>query len=168
MTDTTRHRQHAVKPDSADGPRTASGDALSLLIVQVMQLNGSLLAAGDALAAPAGQSSARWQVLAAVERSPGSVAEIARLMNLARQSVQRVADLLVAQGLASYEENPSHARAKNLRLTASGRRTLGQIQHAQRQWANKLAAELDPGDIVAASSLLERLKRLLQSDERKT
>lgn len=163
MTDTIHLRQQAVKSRSTAGSRTAAGDALSLLAVRVMQLNGSLLAAGDALAAPAGQTSARWQVLAAIERAPGSVADVARLLNLARQSVQRVADLLVAEGLATYEENPSHARAKLVRLSASGRRTLGQIQRAQSQWANALAARLDAKQIAAASGLLEQLQLLLQS-----
>lgn len=139
------------------------GNALSVLIVQIMQLNGLLLAAGDALAAPAGQTSARWQILAAVEGAPRSVADIARLMNLARQSVQRIADLLVEDGLASYEDNPAHARAKLLCLSASGRRTLAQIQGAQRRWANDLAAPLDPARLAAASGLLEQLKLLLQA-----
>ncbi len=70
MADTIRLRQHAVNSNSSTSSRTAAGDALSLLVVRVMQLNGALLAAGDALAAPASQTSARWQVLAAVE--PGS------------------------------------------------------------------------------------------------
>ena len=131
--------------------------------MQVMQLNGSLLAAGDALAAPVGQSSARWQVMAAVEDSPASVAEIARMLNLARQSVQRVADLLVAEGLASYEENPFHARAKNLGLAMPGRRALRQIQSAQSQWANELVARLDPDQMAVASALLERLGQLLRA-----
>lgn len=138
---------------------------MSQLVVQVMQLNGLLLAAGDALAAPVGQSSARWQVMAAVESKPASVAAIARLLNLARQSVQRVADLLVEEGLASYEENPFHARAKNLRLTASGGRALRQIQGAQRQWANELAARLDAEQVAAANGLLQQLRQLLQNDD---
>ncbi len=54
---------------------------------------GLLTAAGDVLARPAGQTSARWQVLAAVEDAPATVADVARALGLARQSVQREADL---------------------------------------------------------------------------
>jgi DNA-binding MarR family transcriptional regulator len=139
-----------------------------VFVVQVMQLNGLLLAAGDALAAPAGQTSARWQILAAVEGAPRSVADIARLMNLARQSVQRIADLLVGDGLACYEDNPAHARAKHLCLSASGRHTLARIQDAQRQWANGLAAELDVDQLRAANALLAQVTLLLQSDTNET
>ena len=109
-------RQHAVKLKIAadEVERTSAANTLSWLVVQVMQLNGLLIAAGDALAAPAGQTSSRWQVLAAVEGAPLSVAQIARAMNLTRQSVQRVADLLVDDALCAYEDNPAHARAKLL------------------------------------------------------
>lgn len=42
----------------------------------------------------------------AIARTP--VAAIARAMGLARQSVQRTADLLEAEGLVEYVENPAH------------------------------------------------------------
>src|SRR4051795_617434 len=118
-------RQNAVK----------SGDALRALLVQVFRLNGMLTAAGDALAAPAGQTSARWRVLAAVEETPMTVAQIARAWSLARQSVQRVADLLERDGLVAYEPNPAHRRASLLRLTPDGREALRRIQAAQQAWA---------------------------------
>jgi DNA-binding MarR family transcriptional regulator len=141
--------------------RTPAGDALSWLVVQVMQLNGLLIAAGDELAAPAGQTAARWQVLAAVEGAPRSVAQIARLMNLARQSVQRVADLLVQDGLASFEDNPAHARAKLLALAPAGRAALHTIQAGQKAWANALAAQMDEAGLRAASAVLGELGTLL-------
>jgi DNA-binding MarR family transcriptional regulator len=64
---------------------------------------------GDAVARPVGQTSARWRVLAAVEEAPATVSQIARAWGLARQSVQRVADALVGEGWAAYEENPATA-----------------------------------------------------------
>ena len=93
-------RQHAVKNGSAGRPpRTPTGDAFSALVIRVFRLNGLLEDEGDALARPAGQTTARWQVLAAIEDAPRSVAEIARVLSLARQSVQRVADALEGGGL---------------------------------------------------------------------
>ena len=44
------------------GSRTLAGDALSELVVHVFRLNGLLVSSGDALAQPAGQTSARWRV----------------------------------------------------------------------------------------------------------
>jgi DNA-binding MarR family transcriptional regulator len=122
--------------------RTPAGNAFSAVVVRLIRLHGFLTAAGDALARRAGQTSARWQVLAAVEDEPRSVAKIAQLLMLARQSVQRVADILESEGLVSYEANPHHRRAKLVRLTPKGRRTLAKIQDAQRGWADTLGAEL--------------------------
>ena len=79
--------------------RSPEGDAFSAFAIAVIRLHGQLTAAGDALARPAGQSSARWQVLAGAEGGRSSVADVARLLGLARQSVQRVADLLESEGL---------------------------------------------------------------------
>ncbi|CAN7254672.1 MarR family winged helix-turn-helix transcriptional regulator [Polaromonas sp. LjRoot131] len=160
-------RQHAVKSSiaQAEAERSPAANTLSWLVVQVMQLNGLLIAAGDALAAPAGQTSSRWQVLAAVEGAPLSVAQIARAMNLTRQSVQRVADLLVEGGLCAYEDNPAHARAKLLRLTSRGSKALQTIQAGQKVWANALAAGMDETQLRTASAVLAQLQQVLRAQE---
>jgi DNA-binding MarR family transcriptional regulator len=156
---TLSKRQYAVKPEGAPRARTPAGDALSDLVVKVFRLGGLLSAAGDALAEPAGQTSARWRVLASIEDGPATVAQIARGWGYARQSVQRVADLLVKEGFAAYEENPGHRRAQLLRLTPRGRAALRAIQAAQRSWADALGAELGEADLRRASVVLDRLIR---------
>jgi len=143
-------RQHAVK----SGSRVASGAAVGQLAVRVFRLEGFLTAAGDALAAPAGQSSARWRVLAAVDDRPMTVAQIARAWSLARQSVQRIADLLARDGLVAYEDNPEHRRAKLVRLTPTVRDTRGKIQAAQRRWADDIASRLSPDDLETVNRIL--------------
>jgi DNA-binding MarR family transcriptional regulator len=116
-----------------------------------------LTAEGDALAKPAGQSTARWQVLAAVENGPATVAHVARVLGLARQSVQRVADLLEREGLAAYEANPEHQRAQLVHLTPRGRSVLATIQDAQRAWANELGAQYGEAPLRRATQVLERV-----------
>jgi DNA-binding MarR family transcriptional regulator len=143
--------------------RTAAGDAVSLLAVQVLKLGGMLIDAGDALAAPFGQTSARWRVLAAIEEEPATVAAIARALGQARQSVQRVADLLAAEGLTTYDDNPDHRRAMLLRLTTRGRSTLRAIQAAQRGWADELGGAVGERELRAASVTLSRLTEALDA-----
>jgi DNA-binding MarR family transcriptional regulator len=133
----------------------------STVVIQVFQLNGLLTAAGDALSKPAGQTTARWQVMAAAEHGPMTVARIARALRLTRQSVQRVADLLEAEGVAVYDDNPDHRRAKLLRLTESGERALALIQAAQRIWADEIGAEMGEEGLRQASAVLDRLLRAL-------
>jgi DNA-binding MarR family transcriptional regulator len=151
-------RQHAVNNE-----RGAAGDALSRLVVQVFRLDGALAAAGDALARPAGQTTARWRVLAAVERQPLTVAQIARAWSLARQSVQRIADALEHDGLVAYEDNPGHRRAKLVRLTPAGTAALTQIQAAQRAWADDLGGRIGAADLDDASAILARLLEALSA-----
>jgi DNA-binding MarR family transcriptional regulator len=144
------------KRQDAVNARTAAGDAFSVLAVQVMRLAGALTAAGDGLARPAGQTSARWRVLAAVEQEPLPVAAIARAWSLARQSVQRVADDLERDGLIVYVENPAHRRAQLVQLTSRGRSTLGRIQAAQREWANAVGAKLGVEELRTGRDVLAR------------
>lgn len=157
MPRTLRDRQHAVNPAGDLPRRTAAGDAFSTLAILILRLAGHLTAAGDELARPAGQTSARWQVLAAAEHAPATVAQIARSLGLARQSVQRIADVLMDEGLAVYEENPAHQRAKLLRLLPRGRAALRAIQAAQHPWADGLGARIGETDLRRATAVLERL-----------
>jgi len=157
-------RQQAVK--KGEGPpsrRSPAGDAFSALAFQVLRLAGLLTEAGDALTRPVGQSSARWQVLAAAEHAPSTVAQAARALGLTRQSVQRVADLLEGEGLVEYRDNPDHLRAKLVHLTPRGRSVLAAIQEAQRGWADELGTELGEADLRRASAVLDRVLEAMVS-----
>src|SRR5262249_14455893 len=113
--------------------------------------------AGEALAKPAGQTLARWLVLEAVQDAPATVAQVARTLHLARQGVQRLADLLVRDGLAVYQDNPAHRRAKLPQLTPRGRATLRTILTAQATWANALGAQCGGEGVGKASFRLGRV-----------
>lgn len=156
-----QERQDAVNSNLPPA-RTESGDLFSALVVQLFRTHGLLVAAGDALSRPAGQTTARWQVLAAIEHGPATVAGIARAMALTRQSVQRVADLLAEEGLAVYEENPAHRRAKLLRLTPTGHDALVIIQSGQRVWADAVGREVGVAELQQAGALLARVLAALE------
>jgi DNA-binding MarR family transcriptional regulator len=142
---------------------TPAGAAFTTLVLEVFRLNGALLDAGDALTRPVGQSSARWQVMGCIDESALSVAQIARVMGLARQSVQRVANLLVADGLAEFTDNPVHKRAKLLHLTKTGLATLERIETAQRRWANELGGQIGLSELEMVNVALARVLKVLES-----
>jgi DNA-binding MarR family transcriptional regulator len=146
--------------------RTEAGDAFSGFVVRILRLHGLLSAAGDALARPAGQTAARWQVLAMIEEESHSVAETARTLGLARQSVQRVADLLEAEGLIVYEANPRHRRARLMTLTEAGRRALGAIQARQRPWADAIGAAAGARRLWRMNDDLDRVLAALAAPRR--
>ncbi|MGW6568281.1 MarR family winged helix-turn-helix transcriptional regulator [Streptomyces sp. NPDC054975] len=141
-------------------------DALSRTALGVFRLNGQFLGVSEKLAAPAGLTAAWWQVLGAVLREPLPVAGIARAMGITRQSVQRIADLLVERGLAAYEPNPAHRRAKLLAPTPEGRAAVRRIDPGHADLAARLTREL--GGLEAFEEtvrVLERLSRALEALE---
>jgi DNA-binding MarR family transcriptional regulator len=149
--------QHVVNVGDQRPTRTPAGDAFTTFLGQVIGLTRRFTTAGEALAKPAGQTLARWLVLETIQDRPATVAQIARTLLLARQGVQRLADVLVHDGLAAYEDNPAHRRAKLLRITPQGRATLRAIQTAQAAWADALGAEIGEAELRQASILLDRV-----------
>ncbi len=139
--------------------RTPAGDALTDLVLPVFELNGEFLAAARDIAEPAGLTPAWWQVLGATLDEPRSVAEIARRvgLGLARQSVQRTADLLVEKGWATYADNPLHKRAKLLGPTAEGRATLLRLRDTQHAWADAVGAEVGVEDLRRLAVTVRRV-----------
>jgi DNA-binding MarR family transcriptional regulator len=143
---------------------TPEGEALTQLFLEVFRTNGALLSEGDRIAGEHGQSSARWQVLGAIAAEALTVPGIAREMGLARQSVQRTVDLLQADGLVEYGENPAHLRSRLIAMTAKGRRTYDAISKRQAEWANRLAGEMGVSErqIRSAVTVLEKLGRTVE------
>jgi DNA-binding MarR family transcriptional regulator len=160
MSRSVTERQHAVK--ASPPSRTPAGDALTDLIGQVVQLIRRFSVAGEALAKPAGQTLARWLLLESIDAAPATVAQIARTMHVARQSVQRLADVLVRDGFAVYQDNPAHRRAKLLAITPRGRSALRIIQAAQAAWSDRMGAELGEAELRRASAVLDRVLQILQ------
>ncbi|MBB4713637.1 MarR family winged helix-turn-helix transcriptional regulator [Streptomyces luteogriseus] len=136
-------------------------DLLSGSALGVFRLNGQFLAVAEELARPAGLTAAWWQVLGAVLREPLPVSGIARAMGITRQSVQRIADLLVERGLAEYRPNPAHRRAKLLAPTDEGRAAITRIDPGHAAFADRLAEAFGEAELAEAVRMLERLSKAL-------
>lgn len=136
---------------------TAAARSLSSLVLPASELQAEFLYAADTVAERHGLTPARWQVLGATIAEPQSVADIARGLGLARQSVQRVADDVVNAGLAEWATNPKHARAKLLVGTAAGREVVAATNADQLAWADAVGSRLNVHDVAALRGLLERV-----------
>lgn len=147
------------RPGDAPPGRSPAGDALTALVLPVFELDGELLAAARDIAEPAGLTPAWWQVLGATLDEPLTVSDVARRvgLGLARQSVQRTADLLVEKGWARYLDNPRHARARLLEPTSRGRETLLRLREAQHAWADAVGAEVGVEELRAFRATAERI-----------
>ncbi|WP_053670477.1 MarR family winged helix-turn-helix transcriptional regulator [Streptomyces sp. NRRL B-1140] len=136
-------------------------ELLSSSALGVFRLNGQFLAVAEELARPSGLTAAWWQVLGAVLGEPLPVSGIARAMGITRQSVQRIADLLVGKGLAEYRPNPAHRRAKLLAPTEEGRAAIARIDPGHAAFADRLAEAFGQEELAEAVRVLERLSRVL-------
>ncbi|NOU32338.1 MAG: MarR family transcriptional regulator [Polyangiaceae bacterium] len=134
--------------------RSEAGDALTDLALRIFRVSGRLLAAADEMTEGSGLTAARWQVLGAVLAGPLSVADVGRAMGLTRQSVQRLADVLVAEGICEYLDNPAHRRAKLLAPTAKGRAAIAEVHPIQAEWTSRV------GDAVGAVALRDAVATL--------
>lgn len=142
----------------------AAQRSLSQAALTVFRLNGQVLSVAERLARPAGLTAARWQVLGAVLYEPLPVAGVARAMGITRQSVQRVADLLVGQGLAEYRPNPAHRRAKLLAITDEGRAAVRRINPGHAEFAVALSGAMGgAAEFAAAVAALRQLSAALDS-----
>lgn len=144
-------------------PHTQAGEALTDVIIATFRLNGRLMDVAQQRARAGGLTATEWQVIGGVLDQPHSVAEIGRLMGMTRQGVQRVADQLVARGLAAYRPNPAHRRAKLLACTEAGYWAIRQITLVQRPWADQVGAEIGDSELRATLTTLRRLVATIEA-----
>ncbi|HVH12478.1 MAG TPA: MarR family transcriptional regulator, partial [Longimicrobium sp.] len=148
----------------ADRARSPAGDALTDLVLRTFRLNGLFLAAAEHMARPAGLTAARWQVLGAVLHEPLTVSDVLRAMGLTRQSVQRLADALVGDGMAEYVDNPRHRRAKLLRPTQAGWGAIDAIRPLQHAFTRQVTEGMDADALRHAVAVKDGLIGKLEDD----
>jgi DNA-binding MarR family transcriptional regulator len=135
-------------------------DLLPLIVADVYELAGLFRDSGETIAAAVGQTQARWQVMSAASADPYTVPQIARRLGVSRQNVQRIADLLVEENWASFEDNPDHKASPYLILNARGQAVLAKITKAASHSHAQLARRLGGTDVGA---LHRGLRRMIQS-----
>lgn len=139
-------------------------DELAMLVADVYELAGLLRRSGEAVAAAEGQTQARWQLLSVVAEQALTVPQAARRLGVTRQGVQRVANDLVAAGLAELKANPDHRTSPLLALTDGGRSILRAITERANVVHKNLAHTLEIDDIRATRRGIQRLIVALKSD----
>jgi DNA-binding MarR family transcriptional regulator len=130
----------------------------------VFAAHASVLRYGDTANAPFGQSSARWRVMFNIAQGNGSVSEIARATDYTRQSIQRLADNLVAEGLATYALDPDDRRRQIITLTSKGKKLLDDMESDFDRWSTRLVKQLGKQNIAQTVELLHEVKRVLDAD----
>ena len=132
-------------------------DEFALLVADVYELAGALRRIGETTAAAEGQTQARWQLLSAVSDEPQSVPRAARRLGVTRQAVQRVANELVAEGLAQFRNNPDHRTSPLLSPTPAGRTILVAIDRRARRANRRFSQRLGDTAVKQSRSAVRRL-----------
>jgi DNA-binding MarR family transcriptional regulator len=130
----------------------------------VFAAHSSVLRYGDRANAPFEQSSARWRVMFNIAQGNGSVSEIARATDYTRQSIQRLADNLVAEGLATYTRDPDDRRRQIITLTDEGTALLHEMETDFDRWSKRLVKKLGKDNVSQTIEHLHELKRVLDDD----
>ena len=129
------------------------------LVLSLFRLNGLLIAEGDDMTEALGLTSARWKVIGviALSNSGLTVPGIARVLGQSRQAVQRITDVMVTDGLLSYQSNPKHKRSVLVILTEEGRAAYKDLRDVQDPWAIQNTEDIPIEDLDAGLRLVRRL-----------
>jgi DNA-binding MarR family transcriptional regulator len=138
-------------------------DAFALLVADVYDAAGVLRRLGEQTAATAGQTQARWQVLSVISDGDWTVPMAADRLGTSRQAVQRIANELVDEGLAAFDENPRNQRSPFLRLSPDGRTRLDAITKRARRQHRALLNNLSGLDLDALRLTLQKLSAVVRS-----
>jgi DNA-binding MarR family transcriptional regulator len=139
------------------GGPVADADVFALLVADVYEAAGVLRRLGERSAAAEGQTQARWQVLSVISEDDWTVPMTADRLGTSRQAVQRIANELADDGLASFADNPRHRRSQFLRITGEGRRVLLAITDLARANNVALLDDAEGLDVLALRSSLQQL-----------
>lgn len=141
----------------------ADVQALTDLTLTVFRLNGVLLQWGDMLVEPLGLSSARWQMLGAIELvgKPLTAPQVGEAMGVTRQGAQKQLNLLLELRLVESHSNPAHRRSPLYSLTPRGRQLYMRAEELWTARATELAARIPRNQVQAAQIALDAMLRHL-------
>jgi DNA-binding MarR family transcriptional regulator len=137
-------------------------DPIYRLIVEIRGAFNELKAFADDANADLGVTAAMRAVLEHLARAgPSTVPDIARTKSVSRQHIQKLADALVAAGLARFEPNPAHKRSALLIPTAAGEKTFATIRRREAGALARLGEGLDVGRCAKAADTVAALRKAL-------
>jgi DNA-binding MarR family transcriptional regulator len=136
------------------------------ILTEVFRFRVTLLEGAERVTAPLGLTSARWQVLSAVEDTPAPVSHVARALGLTRQTVQEMADAMAREGLVTFVDNPHHKRARLMAPTTRARTVLDQLRPRQLDFANRMSASHSLAALRTTLEVLRTSRTIIEATTR--
>jgi DNA-binding MarR family transcriptional regulator len=107
----------------------------------------------------------QFHVLRLVRKGLTSIKDIAEQRQISRPAVSQAAELLVAKGLITRQEQPGDRRFVRLALTPAGEDLLNQLFQRNRAWMVQQMALANPEDLQLITQGLARLSAALDPQE---
>lgn len=146
--------------------RTSAGQALEDLIVEIVATFFLLRAEGMRIGVVSSSGEGYWSVLRLLKvNGAQTVPQIARYRYVPRQSVQKLANEMLEDGVIELVNNPAHKRSKLLRLTPKGEAVFAELSDRIAVLAENLAKQEDATQlqnaVVVVKHLHEQLRAML-------
>jgi len=140
-------------------------EGLEALLMEVNGLANRLKATDPRVAIPSA-SRAALQVLQRC--GPQTVPQIARARFSSRQNIQILINRLKDEGLVELIPNPDHKRSALVRLTNRGQDAIAHATQEEARLSNDLLPAFSPSELSVATDVLNKLRKLLESQEQGT
>jgi DNA-binding MarR family transcriptional regulator len=93
------------------------------------------------------------------------ITDLAELLGVDAPTVTRKIQQLEREGLVTRRADLDDRRATRIKLTPAGRKTLGSVLKARREWLNRLVDDWGTEDLMTFASMLGRFASALQHDD---
>ncbi|WP_176943455.1 MarR family winged helix-turn-helix transcriptional regulator [Sphingomonas sp. YR710] len=108
----------------------------------------------------AGLTRAKWSLIAAVARAPGTTQRvIATMLQVTEVTAGRMIDRLCADGYLERREDPQDRRAYRVHLTPAARPVLDQMSQTATIHTNAAFAGLEEEDLAKLEDILEIMSK---------
>lgn len=144
--------------------RTPAGEAIEELIVEIVATFFLLRAEGMRIGVVSSAGEGYWSVLRLLKvNGAQTVPQIARYRYVPRQSVQKLANEMLADGVIELVNNPAHKRSKLMRLTAKGEAVFAQLSERIAMLTETLGAQEDANKLQNPVAVVKHLHEQLRA-----
>ncbi len=144
--------------------RTQAGQAIEDLIVEIVATFFLLRAEGMRIGVVSSSGEGYWSVLRLLKvKGPQTVPQLARYRYVPRQSVQKLANEMLNDGVIEFLNNPAHKRSKLLRLTPKGEAVFQEMSDRIATLAETLAEQQETPQLQNAANVVKQLHEQLRT-----
>jgi DNA-binding MarR family transcriptional regulator len=149
--------------------RSEAKAAMEELVIEIVTTFFLLRAEGMRIGVVSPSGEGYWSMLRILKMNgPQTVPQIARYRYVPRQSIQKLANQMLQDGVIELINNPAHKRSKLLRLTPKGEAVFQKLSDRFSWLCETLAKRQDAvqlqNAVVVVKHLREQLKQMLEQE----